>query len=55
LPSILFGSKFYFHNCHVFGLYAPPLHYRWVRYGPDLVLVNVRNGHVRDVHYDAFR
>ena len=55
LPSILFGSQFYFHDYHVFGLYAPPLHYRWVRYGPDLVLVNVRNGHVRDVHYGAFR
>jgi Ni/Co efflux regulator RcnB len=55
LPSILFGSQYYFHDYHVFGLYAPPLHYRWIRYGPDLVLVNVRNGHVRDVHYGAFR
>lgn len=54
LPSILFGSQYYFHDYHAFGLYGPPLHYRWVRYGPDLVLVNVLNGHVRDIHYGAF-
>lgn len=54
LPSILFGSSFYFNDYGQFGLYAPPQHYRWVRYGPDLVLVNVRNGRVRDVRYNVF-
>lgn len=54
LPSILFSSSYYFDDYHLFGLYSPPLYYRWIRYGPDLLLVNTRNGHVRDVHYGAF-
>ncbi len=53
LPAMLFGSQYYFNDYHAFGLYAPPLHHRWVRYGPDLVLVNVRNGHIRDVQNGA--
>lgn len=53
LPAILFGSQYYFQDYRMFGLYAPPLHYRWVRYGPDLILVNNHTGHVRDIHYGA--
>lgn len=55
LPHLLFGSAYYFNDYHIFGLYAPPRHYHWVRYGPDLLLVNTQNGHVRDMHYGAFR
>lgn len=55
LPHILFGSTYYFSDYHLFGLSAPPRHYRWFRYGPDLILVNTQNGHVRDVHYGVFR
>lgn len=54
LPHILFGSAYYFNDYRLFGLYAPPRHYHWVRYGPDLILVNTQNGHVRDVHYGVF-
>ena len=54
LPSILFGSSYYFNDYAQFGLYAPSYGYRWVRYGPDLVLVNTRNGHIRDVRYGVF-
>lgn len=54
LPHILFGSAYYFNDYHLFGLYTPPRHYHWVRYGPDLILVNTQNGHVRDVHYGVF-
>jgi Ni/Co efflux regulator RcnB len=32
----------------------PPKGYRWVRYGPDLLLVNVRTGRISDVIYGAF-
>jgi len=55
LPAILFGSQYTFHDYRLFGLYSPPLHYRWVRYGPDLILVNVYTGHVRAVHYGVLR
>lgn len=55
LPVILFGSGYYFHDYLAFGLYPPPPHFRWVRYGPDLVLVDTHNGRVRDVRYGVFR
>ena len=54
LPAIFFRSQYYFRDYSAFGLYAPPAPYRWVRYGPDLILVNTRTGHIREVHYAAF-
>ncbi|MGI4879935.1 MAG: RcnB family protein [Janthinobacterium lividum] len=54
LPSIFLGSSYYFSDYGAFGLGAPPRDYRWVRYGPDLVLVNVHNGRIRDVRYGVF-
>jgi hypothetical protein len=35
------------------GLGAPP-DYQWVRYGPDLLLVDLTTGEVIDVVYDVF-
>ncbi len=54
LPSIFFGSNYWFNDWHRYGVYAPHSGYRWVRYGPDLLLVNTRNGHIRDVRYGFF-
>jgi Ni/Co efflux regulator RcnB len=36
------------------GLGAPPYGYRWIRYGPDMLLVEVRSRRVVDVVYGAF-
>jgi Ni/Co efflux regulator RcnB len=36
------------------GLEGPPYGYRWVRYGPDLLLVNTRTGRIEDAIYGAF-
>jgi Ni/Co efflux regulator RcnB len=36
------------------GLPPPPYGYRWVRYGPDALLVNICDGRILDVIYDAF-
>jgi Ni/Co efflux regulator RcnB len=36
------------------GLHAPPPGLVWVRFGPDLLLVNQRTGKVHDVIYGAF-
>jgi Ni/Co efflux regulator RcnB len=33
---------------------APPANYQWVRYGPDLLLVNTLTGEVTDVRYGVF-
>jgi len=36
------------------GVGAPPRGYRWVRYGPDLLLVRSRDRKIVDVIYGAF-
>ena len=54
LPHIFLSNAYYYSNWAGFGLYPPPPGYRWVRYGPDLLLVNVYTGRIRDVVYGAF-
>ena len=55
LPSMFLAQHYWFNDWHRYGVYAPPHPYRWVRYGPDLLLVDTRNGHIRDVRYGFFR
>lgn len=54
LPRLFLSSAYYFPNYTLLGLGAPPPGYVWVRYGPDLLLVNRRNGRIVDVIYGAF-
>ena len=49
LPQLLFSAAFYFSDYASLGLDAPPYGYQWVRYGPDVVLVNIRTGEILDV------
>ena len=41
-------------NYAALGLTPPPPGFIWVRYGPDLVLVNQMTGEIADVAYDVF-
>lgn len=54
LPSLFFGSTYYYDNWRGLGIDAPPPGRRWVRYGPDLLLVNVRTRRVEDVITGVF-
>jgi len=49
LPSVFLSSGYFFDDYAPLGLGPPPTGYRWVRYGPDLLLVNVYSGRVADV------
>jgi hypothetical protein len=55
LPPLLFAPSYFYPGYAQLGLQAPPPGYAWVRYGPDLILVNIDNGQVEDVVYGAFR
>lgn len=55
LPSLFLSTAYYFDNYNNYGIYPPPPGHRWVRYGPDLLLVNTRNGRIDDVLYGVFR
>jgi Ni/Co efflux regulator RcnB len=54
LPRIFLSSPYFWTNWAALGLYPPPPGYVWVRYGPDLLLVNRYTGRIRDVIYGAF-
>jgi Ni/Co efflux regulator RcnB len=49
LPPVFLTSAYFYDGYATLGLGPPPAGYRWVRYGPDLLLVNVVSGRVADV------
>jgi Ni/Co efflux regulator RcnB len=55
LPAVFLTSTYIYTNYYGLGLGAPPPGYAWVRYGPDLLLVQRGTGRVADVIYGAFR
>jgi Ni/Co efflux regulator RcnB len=54
LPPIFLEPEYYYDDYAALGLQVPPPGYRWVRYGDDLLLVNLRTGEVEDVINDVF-
>lgn len=54
LPRLFLSNSYYYDNWAPLGVGAPPRGYRWVRYGPDLLLVRGRDARIVDVIYGAF-
>jgi Ni/Co efflux regulator RcnB len=54
LPPLFLFPAYYYADWAVLGLAAPPPGYQWVRYGPDLLLVDLSTGQVVDAVYGAF-
>lgn len=54
LPHPFLSNAYFFNDWNALGLGPPPPGYVWVRYGPDLLLVNRVSGRVADVIYGAF-
>lgn len=54
LPSVFLSGSYFFNDYASLGLAPPPPGYRWVRYGPDLLLVNVNSGRIADVVEGVF-
>jgi Ni/Co efflux regulator RcnB len=54
LPSLFLSSVYYYTAWDSLGVGPPPKGYRWVRYGPDLLLVRKKTGKIVDVIYGAF-
>jgi Nickel/cobalt transporter regulator len=54
LPPVFLASAYFYADYATLGLPPPEPGFQWVRYGPDLLLVNVGTGQVVDVIYDAF-
>jgi Ni/Co efflux regulator RcnB len=54
LPRAFIAPAYYYPGYAALGLAAPPANFQWVRYGPDLMLVNVATGNVVDIRYGVF-
>ena len=54
LPAIFLSSAYMYSNWAALGLAPPPYGFVWVRYGPDMVMVNQATGQIADVAYDVF-
>jgi Ni/Co efflux regulator RcnB len=54
LPPIFLSAPYYYEDYPALGVAPPPAGYRWVRYGPDLLLVSVVTGRIADVVTDVF-
>jgi len=53
-PSFFVSPTYFYTDYAGLGLAAPPPGYTWVRYGPDLVLVNISTYAVQDIAYGVF-
>ena len=49
LQSAFFGPRYYVSDYNAFGLPYPGRNKQWIRYGNDLLLVNIRTGRVLQV------
>jgi len=54
LPPLFLAPAYYYSGWAALGLPPPEPGFQWVRYGPDLLLVNVTTGQVVDTVYGAF-
>jgi len=54
LPPIFLGPAYYYLDWATLGLEPPPPGTQWVRYGADLLLVEVPSGRVVEVVPDVF-
>ena len=54
LPPIFLAPDYFYADWAAAGLTPPPPGYQWVRYGPDLLLVDVSTGQVVDTVYGVF-
>lgn len=54
LQPSFYGSRYYVNDYNAFQVRAPGRYQRWVRYGDDLLLVNVRTGRVLQVVHNRY-
>ena len=54
LPGLFLVPAYFYADWAALGLVAPEAGFQWVRYGPDLLLVNVTTGQVVDAVYGVF-
>ena len=54
LPPTFIVQQYYVTDYESYGVEPPPSDFQWVRYGPDLLLVDVDSGQVQNAVYGVF-
>ncbi|HEY1935498.1 MAG TPA: RcnB family protein [Acetobacteraceae bacterium] len=54
LPALFLAPAYFYAGWAALGLAAAPPGYAWVRYGPDILEINLGTGEVEDVIYGVF-
>lgn len=54
LPPAFLVRDYWYTDWAALGFDPPPPGFQWVRYGPDMLLVNEITGQVAEVQYDVF-
>lgn len=54
LPSVFWVPTYFYTDYVTLGLEEPEPGYEWIRFGPDLLLVNITTGAIDDVIYGVF-
>ena len=54
LPPLFLVPAYFYADWAALGLVAPEAGFQWVRFGPDMLLVNVTTGQVVDAVYGVF-
>lgn len=54
LPLLFLSPAYYFNNWAMLGIQPPPPGYRWVRFGPDLLLVDSHTRYIAYVIHNVF-
>jgi Ni/Co efflux regulator RcnB len=54
LPVVFLAAPYFYDNFAPLGFEVPPPGYHWVRYGPDLILVNLATGDIEQIAYGVF-
>ncbi len=54
MPAVFWSPDYYVTDYDSFGLDVPPPGFQWIRYGPDLLLIDLSDGEVAQVVYGAY-
>ncbi|HEY1561842.1 MAG TPA: RcnB family protein [Caulobacteraceae bacterium] len=54
LPLLFLSPTYYYNDWGTLGIAPPPPGYRWVRFGPDLLLVQIGTGYIDYVIHNVF-
>ena len=54
LPAVYWSPNYFIEDYGYYGLGPPPTDFEWIRYGPDIALIDLNSGAIAQLVYGAF-